>query len=107
MFKRLLASLALVLGFSGASIAEDLTFTLTNGTSSAIDQFYASPVDTDDWEEDILGADILDAGGDLAITIADGSEQCEYDMKFIFQDGEEVQEDGINLCDTGAYTLSE
>ena len=107
MFKRALASLAIVTGFSGVCAAEDLTFTLTNSTSAVIDQFYASPVDTNDWEDDILGADILDAGDALDITIADGSEQCDYDMKFIFQDGDEVRENGINLCDTGTYTLSE
>lgn len=94
-------------GFAGSAAAEDLDFELSNATSGVITEFYASPADVDEWEEDILGADVLGAGESVSITIADGRTQCEYDMKFVFDDGSETTVDGENLCETGSFTLTE
>lgn len=95
------------LAFAGSAAAEDLDFELGNATSGVITEFYASPADVDEWEEDILGADVLGAGESVSITIADGRTQCEYDMKFVFDDGSETTVDGENLCETGSFTLTE
>jgi len=73
----------------------------------AIDQFYASPVDVNDWKEDILGQDILEAGNFARITIKDGRDVCTYDLKIVFIDGEELDEPGIDLCETGSYTVTD
>ena len=95
------------LAFAGSAAAEDLEFTLTNATSGTIMEFYASPSDVDQWEEDILGTDVLGAGDSVNITIADGRTQCEYDMKFVFDDGSETTVDAENLCETGSFTITE
>lgn len=87
--------------------AEDLGFTLENRSSYDVMEFYASPVDIDDYEEDILGRDVLASGESTRVTIADGSEQCEYDMLFVFADGDELRRDGVDLCETGSYTLTD
>ena len=89
--------------------AEDLDFELTNATSGVLTEFYASPSDVDEWEDDILGADVLGAGESISIsiTIADGRTQCEYDMKFVFDDGSETTVDAEDLCETGSYTITE
>ena len=97
------ASLALV----GSAAAEDLVFMLDNQSSGAVQEFYASPSNVNSWEEDILGVDILAAGEASRITIADGRSQCEYDLRFVFDDGTVLDEPAINLCDTGSYTLSD
>ena len=39
------------------------------------------------------------------MTIADGRTQCEYDLRFVFEDGDVVEDGGIDLCETGSYTL--
>jgi hypothetical protein len=95
------------LAFAGSVAAEDLDFELTNATSGVITEFYASPADVDEWEEDILGADVLGAGESVSITIADGRTQCEYDMKFVFDDGSETTVDAEDLCETGSFTITE
>ena len=106
--KALLAGAALASAFAVApAYAEDLVFMLDNKSSTAIHEFYASPVDVKNWEEDILGQDILEAGNFARITIKDGRAVCNYDLKIVFSDGEEMEEQGINLCDTGSYTVTD
>lgn len=105
-FARLSVLAALAVAFSAPAAAQDLDFTLYNKSSYDVVEFYASPSDVGDWEEDILGADILSAGDSVRITIGDGRTQCEYDLRYVFEDGDVVDDTGINLCDTGSYTLT-
>jgi len=96
---------ASILSFvSAPAIAEDLEFTLTNKSGYVIVEFYASPSDVYDWEEDILGMDVLGHNESVLITIADGRTQCEYDLRMTFDDGDTL-EDTVDLCETGSYTV--
>ncbi len=96
-----------LLMLAGAAAAEDLEFTLNNESSFAITHFYASPSDVGSWEDDILGQDILPSGESINITIGDGRSQCDYDLRFQFEDGDVVERAAVNLCDTGSYTLTD
>jgi len=98
------AALLTVGAFSVASAGEAVTFTLTNGTNSVIDQFYASPPSTKDWEEDILGVDVLEPGASVEITIDDGRDDCNYDFKAVFQDGADLVHDAVKVCGGESYT---
>ncbi|MBX3508351.1 hypothetical protein [Parvibaculum sp.] len=95
---------AAVLGFSAPVLAQDLAFMLANDSGHDLIEFYASPSDISEWEEDILGQDILRSGDAVRVIIADGREQCTYDLRMVFADGD-VVEDTANLCDTGSYTI--
>jgi hypothetical protein len=107
-FAGLSISLAIALAaFSAPAMAEDLTFTLNNKSSYNIMEFYASPHDVAEWEDDILGQDILESRDSVDVTIADARTQCEYDLRFVFEDGDVVERGGVNLCDTGSYTLTD
>lgn len=99
------AALAVLVAFSGTATAEDLEFTLRNASSYDVIEFYASPSDVAEWEEDILGLDILGSGDSVQVTIADGRTQCEYDLRFVFDDGDVVERGAVDLCETGSYTL--
>jgi hypothetical protein len=102
--------LALAFALSTAALpafAEDLVFTLVNKSSSDLSEFYASPPGVDDWEEDILGVDVLESGRRVRITIADGRRRCRYDLRFVFDDGDEIDERKVDLCKLGTYTLSD
>ncbi len=85
--------------------AEDLEFDLNNHSGGALTEFYASPHNVNNWEEDILGQDVLMDGESTRITIADGRSQCDYDLKMVFKDGTDMN-DSVNLCDTGSYTIN-
>ncbi|MFA5122228.1 hypothetical protein [Zavarzinia sp.] len=87
------------------ALAEDLTFKLLNSTSVAVTEFYLSPTNVNDWEENLLGDDTLSAGTSTSVTVADGRKTCTYDIKSVFKDGDVVEDRGVNLCELGSYTL--
>lgn len=90
--------------FAGQAMAEDLVFTLNNFSALGLVEFYTSPADTNNWEEDVLGEDVLLPGYSVDVTIADGRTQCTYDMQFVMSDGQQL-EDTIDMCELGSYTL--
>lgn len=93
---------------AGAAHADDLVFTLKNGTGSVLNNFYTSPVGVDKWEDDVFGNQVLEPGESMEITIADGRSVCEYDMRFEFQgDDLDTTTDTQNLCELGTYTINE
>ena len=94
---------------AGPAAAEDLVFTLKNGTKSTLTRFHTSPVGVDKWEEDVFGDQVLAPGETIEITIADGREVCEYDMRFEFTEDSDLDTttDTQNLCELGTYTIHE
>ena len=90
--------------FAAPALAQDMMFTLSNTTGHTLVEFYASPITADDWEEDILGADVLGSGDSVDVLIADGRANCDYDFLMVFDDGDAI-EDQVNICELGSYTL--
>lgn len=102
-------ALAAILASGSTAYAEDLVFTLKNASKSTLERFYTSPVGTDDWEDDVFGADTLGPGESIKITIGDGRTVCEYDMRFEFTADSDLEdmEDTQDLCAMGSYTVTE
>ncbi|HEY9299187.1 MAG TPA: hypothetical protein VIQ31_23085 [Phormidium sp.] len=116
-FRSITASALLALPLVALSIqsvlaqTEAVTFTLTNGTERVLEAFYAAPPSSDDWEEDILGVDVLLPGESAEITIDDGREDCKYDFKGRLRGTEdgtvgegELIQSAVEVCDGGTYT---
>ncbi|WP_148292358.1 MULTISPECIES: hypothetical protein [Planktothrix] len=82
---------------------EAVTFTMTNDSGQVITHFYASPPTTSDWEDDILGVDVLAPGDSVDITINDGQEDCFYDFRAVYEDGSEVVATKQEVCDGAEY----
>jgi hypothetical protein len=97
---------AVLAATAGPAFAEDLKFALTNASEYQIDEFYASPANDDNWGEDILGQDVLEGGLSGTVTIADGSDQCAYDLKAVDEDGEEHVLEDLDLCKTPEVTFN-
>jgi hypothetical protein len=102
-----LGVLALLTASTGCALAQatDLDFTLTNNSTLNVAEFYTSPSSVESWGEDALGGALLPPGGTGTVTIEQGGDQCLYDMKFVFEDGVEFIDQGIDLCATGEYSL--
>ena len=104
-------TLALLVGALAVSSANagngDLVFTLHNNSSFVVVEVYASPNDVNEWEDDILGQDVLGSEEAVRITIADAREQCEYDLRFVFDDGDVLERPSVDLCETEEYTLTD
>ena len=94
---------------AGPALAEDLVFQLKNGTKSVLTRFHTSPVGVDKWEDDVFGEQVLNPGETIEITIADGRDVCNYDMRFEFTEDSDLDTttDKQNLCELGEYTIHE
>lgn len=91
---------------SGAS-AEDRRVRIINETEHTIVRFYASNVGANSWEEDILGQDVLRPGESVTINVDDGTGYCKYDFKAVFNDGDYLIRQGIDVCKVSSYRYTE
>lgn len=86
--------------------ALDRRVQINNTSSYDIVEFYASNTGTGTWEEDILGADILPAGGSVMVNVDDGSGYCKYDFLAVFDDGDEVISADNNVCELSQFNFT-
>ena len=87
------------------AVAGDQDFTLANATGYTIEQVYVSPTKSDDWEEDVMGADVLGDGEEVDILFAPGQGACNHDLMVIYDDGERAVWSPLNLCEISSVTL--
>jgi len=106
-FKQLIVATAMAVGFSSAAGAEDLKFVLTNETSLGVVGVYVSHAGTKQWEENLIEGGVLAPGYEIDVVIADGRSVCVYDLKSEFESGDVFEDYGLDLCELGAYTLTE
>ncbi|WP_292095078.1 hypothetical protein [Brevundimonas sp.] len=84
----------------------DRHVTIRNRTGWTMLRFYASDSRSGDWEEDILGDDVLEDGANIRINIDDGSGACLYDFKAEFTNGQELVRERINVCQVSEYSYT-
>ncbi len=81
-------------------------FTLVNQTGYDISEVYVSPANSSDWEEDVLGEDILKNRDDVEITFKRNVRQCLWDMKVVYDDDDSSAEwNDIDLCKVSQVTI--
>jgi hypothetical protein len=100
------ASIGAMLSLMPASAA-DRRVKIVNGTSVAMTEFYASNAGTDEWEEDILGEDVLGPGESVMVDIDDGSGYCRFDFKGVFDDGTDAVKRKVDVCTVATFTFTE
>lgn len=74
-----------------------------NQTGWTMTHFHASDSRVDDWQEDMLGSDVLAAGASIVMNIDDGSGACLYDFRTRFSNGQELTRFRINVCRIADY----
>lgn len=102
----LAASMSLVaLGAMGfqSNDGKDRRVLIINATGYTITHFYASNSGQSNWEEDILGQDVLPNGRSVRINIDDGTGACIYDFRARFSDGDTLDRFRINVCEISEY----
>ncbi len=86
---------------SQAAFADQRDFQLVNDSRIQINEVYVSTVSTDDWEEDVLGRDVLGVGETTRITFSRGvSGTCAYDIRVVTAQNRAVERANVNLCET-------
>lgn len=101
------AMFSVMLAATASAHAANRVVTIVNKTDVLMTEFYASTVETDSWEEDILGEDVLRPGQSVDVDIDDGSGACRYDFKGLFDDGDEVVKKNVNVCKIGTFSFTD
>jgi len=89
-----------------AAMALDRRVQINNNTSFTIVEFYASNTGTADWQEDILGSEVLAPGSSAMVNIDDGSGYCKFDFLAVFDDGDNVVSADNNVCELAVFNFN-
>ena len=110
-FTKVAAALGAAIALSSLATApaqaEDRRVRIINNTRHTMVRFFASNSSRTTWEEDILGQRVLPAGQSVMINIDDGSGACLFDFKAVFDDGDELVRQQVNVCQISEYTYTE
>lgn len=83
---------------AAAANENDRRVQVQNRSDQAIHYLYASPVTTNNWEEDLLGQGTIAAGSSVTTNIDNGTTECNYDFKVVMADGREHISRRVNVC---------
>lgn len=106
LFQRAIVATLLIFLFAAPASALDRRVQIINNTDYAMVQFYGSYRDTDSWQEDILGSDVMPSGTSWNVNFNDGTGYCIFDFKAVFSNGEELTDFGINVCEIERFTYN-
>ncbi len=106
LYRRVFIGVLLAATLALPALALDRRVRIVNNTGYTMVAFYGSNQGTDDWEEDILGADVLPSGSSVMIDFDDGTGYCVFDFKAVFEDGDELTDFGNNICELGTFTYN-
>jgi hypothetical protein len=92
--------LAWMLAFTAGSqaLSGKQDFVLVNSAGITIAELYVAPSESDEWEEDVLGKDVLNHGEQVTITFDRAEKQCLYDIKTVDERGDSIEWADIDLC---------
>ena len=96
---------AAALTFSVSAVAHDVSFDLTNNSKATLVDLRLSGSSDPSWGPDTLEEEIP-AGEDLVVTI-NGLEECEYDMRAVYSDGDTEEVWNMDLCELDDLTITD
>lgn len=103
-----LVSLAALTAIASPVSAEEgkQDFELVNKTGYDISHVYVSPAKSDDWEEDVLGKDVLSDGDEWEIKFERATKTCKWDLKVVYaDDSSSAYWRAIDLCKISKITV--
>ena len=83
---------------TSARDATNQNFVLRNNTGQTIMRVFVSPVTSNNWEEDVLGANVLPDRRTLRINFNRAEDECSWDIKVDLEDGTSREQRNMNLC---------
>jgi hypothetical protein len=96
-----LAAAAMSAAVIGSAQAATQDFDLVNDSGRTIERIFVSSVNTDNWENDVLGRFVLPSGYTKHVTFSRAYPGCQFDVKLVFSDGSSLTDWGVNLCSIG------
>ncbi|HYJ29964.1 MAG TPA: hypothetical protein VEW25_06445 [Allosphingosinicella sp.] len=93
-------------GSEAAAGGAQQDFTLVNNTGRTLMTLNVSANDQNEWGPDILGTQTVANGASGTVQFARGQDQCLWDIRATFEDGQAGDWRGVNLCETTTITLT-
>ncbi len=90
---------------ASSAFAGPQDFTLTNNSASDICFLYISPSSSNDWEEDVLGAEECLGSGESVDVIFNGSAEAAWDLAVEDLEGGREVYSGINLMEVSEVII--
>ena len=97
--------LVVVAGLTSRAAAGTQDFTLVNKTGVDIHNLFVSETAKDDWEDDVLGEEVLENGNSVEVSF-EGKSSCIWDMMVKDEQGGGVFWRKIDLCKASEVTLT-
>lgn len=105
--KKLLIALAFIFSsLASPALAAPQDFTIVNDSGHTVMTLNVSPTEEDEWGPDILGTEVLANGERAEVTFDRDADNCHYDLRATYDDGETGDWRNINLCETATITLT-
>ena len=83
---------------AGAAVAGFQDFYINNNGKFAIYYIYISPDYSNEWEEDVLGSDVLMPGDSLEIEMIGYDDHCYFDILIEDSQGNQREYWDVDLC---------
>ena len=99
---------ALVLACSAAQAQDDFKnrkVKIINKTSETMLNFYATRVGVKSWGRDRLGNEILYRNYEIELDIRDGTNACRFDLRAVFDNGQESTRYDFDVCVESSLTF--
>ena len=87
------------------AMAQDRSVQVVNNSGFTIVEFYASTQGAVDWQENMLAGQAVGSGANLTVNFDDGSGECAYAFRAVFDDGDEAVGD-IDICSGSSITIN-
>ena len=101
----LIAAFVLTMAFASVAFAGAQDFVLVNNTGYPIYVVNVSPASSNDWQNDILGSQILGNGQYCEVTFPTNGVQY-WDLQAAFEDGSSLSWYNIDLLSVAQVTLN-
>lgn len=85
-------------GSIGAANAGIQDFYVRNNSKHHIWYIYVSPSYSNEWEEDVLGSDVLPPNTELSIEMTGYGNHCDFDVKVEDENGYSQEYFDVDLC---------
>lgn len=92
---------------TSSSDSTNQNFVMRNNTGQTITHVYVSPITSNNWEEDVLGRDVLPDRQTLRINFNRSEDECNWDIKVNLADGTSREQRNVNLCRVAEVEVSD
>jgi hypothetical protein len=80
-------------------------FSLVNRTGYQINEIYVGPSSSPNWGRDLLGRNVLPNGRSFDVRFPGGHPECLWDIKVVYDDGDQSQFMRVDLCRVSRVSL--